>query len=495
MPFLPQETLEHIIDYLHDDRRTLLTCSLVASKFLPASRYHLFSEVTLVATRLCGFFELLDPPWSSIPNAVSRIVITGSDSIPRYCQKRLAGRKRSGSRAMLYTPKSFSRLREQLWRVSSIRLVDISMSEKDIPATLRCLLYELKGVKSIRADRVTFDCPREFLEYISSLPVLEELSLSRLTMTAQSIKSDDVASFEPLFEGSASSSEVGKHFQEVGKRHVLRLPQLDVRRPSEVPVLPSGQELGNAPLDASTTAGVILLRWLLGQKNIPSVEALRMNLDCERPMKNLLALFFKHAGTHIKTLSVKLPVVITRTVDMMESLTSLGLGNLSQIQCLHIDGLLMSHSTMAQGLKAIFHALFASLVTNSASIVCGQGIHYPSHRRQPSIKKIIITLTIAAKGTYSFYGIPDYAVLQSFDWCSLPTVIEQVLEPFPESLKGLKILLRVRSTGITGTQMQMVEKSLKKDSVWKRFGSDEGGDRLKVVFLPILERDENEEGA
>ncbi|KAI0782958.1 hypothetical protein C8Q75DRAFT_489264 [Abortiporus biennis] len=43
----PQEIIEHIIDYLHTDRTTLVICSQVSHTFYWASGYHLFSEHTI----------------------------------------------------------------------------------------------------------------------------------------------------------------------------------------------------------------------------------------------------------------------------------------------------------------------------------------------------------------------------------------------------------------------------------------------------------------
>ncbi|KAJ7037698.1 hypothetical protein C8F04DRAFT_1256577 [Mycena alexandri] len=44
---LPQELTDRIIDDLHDDWRSLAECSLVCWAWVPASRFHIFSEITL----------------------------------------------------------------------------------------------------------------------------------------------------------------------------------------------------------------------------------------------------------------------------------------------------------------------------------------------------------------------------------------------------------------------------------------------------------------
>ncbi len=45
---VPQELLDNILDFLHDDIPTLRTCSLVSHAFLPCSRYHIYSNVFIV---------------------------------------------------------------------------------------------------------------------------------------------------------------------------------------------------------------------------------------------------------------------------------------------------------------------------------------------------------------------------------------------------------------------------------------------------------------
>lgn len=42
---LPQELIDTIVDFLHNDTPTLIACSLVASNWLPSTRFHLFGTV------------------------------------------------------------------------------------------------------------------------------------------------------------------------------------------------------------------------------------------------------------------------------------------------------------------------------------------------------------------------------------------------------------------------------------------------------------------
>lgn len=59
---LAQELIDAILDFLHDDRESLLSSSLVARKWVPAPRHHIFAE------RIAINFTKLGPPaynWSS----------------------------------------------------------------------------------------------------------------------------------------------------------------------------------------------------------------------------------------------------------------------------------------------------------------------------------------------------------------------------------------------------------------------------------------------
>ncbi len=51
---LPSEIVDIIIDHLHD-YRALCACSMTCSALLPASHYHLFSEVVMTDLSLVRF--------------------------------------------------------------------------------------------------------------------------------------------------------------------------------------------------------------------------------------------------------------------------------------------------------------------------------------------------------------------------------------------------------------------------------------------------------
>ncbi|KDR68390.1 hypothetical protein GALMADRAFT_231355 [Galerina marginata CBS 339.88] len=296
IPTLPQETLEEIVDFLHDDRRALLACSLASTRCLPVSRYHLFSEVKLVSTKLCRFLELLDSPWSSIANTISRIVFTGYDRSQKFPCQWMQRRARSmgleSGTLVEYLP-HFPRIRGRLQSVAAIRFADLSTV--DIPETMWRVLSVIKSVKMLEMHRVAFEeCPLRFLGYLSSLPLLETLSISRPTMLM------NPAQLTLLREriGGGEDCCVRLTKREVGT--LFRVPLLDIRRSSQIPSQ-------NQNLSRSAAAGIAWLEWLVAQWPMPAIVSLRMNLDTEPRMVSMLTRYFECAGSSIQALCVTLP--------------------------------------------------------------------------------------------------------------------------------------------------------------------------------------------
>jgi hypothetical protein len=288
IPILPQETLEEILDFLHDDHQSLLACSLTSMRLVSVSRFHLFSEVALKSDGLCTFLELLDAPWSSFSNSISRIVIIGERKktiCELRCRERLALARGLLPSAIptKYVPKDFSRLRGRLGGVESVRFM--TLSPADVPEVFWRLLQEMKSIKSMEVDRVAFRCPLRFFGYLSSLPLLETLSISRPTM-----------SMDSSWEESLSLDQLKVR----SPRNPFRVPLLDLRR--------LGAE-GNQKM--STIGGMAVLGWLLDQCPTPSVCGVRMNVDYESDMTPLLTRYLEANGSTIKNLWISLPGSLT----------------------------------------------------------------------------------------------------------------------------------------------------------------------------------------
>lgn len=159
------------------------------------------------------------------------------------------------------------------------------------------------------------------------------------------------------------------------------------------------------------------------------------------------------------------------------------LSPLTRIQHLHVEGLFMSHDPSAHVLEAFFRGFFAQIFSSSSLPMQNDAeVAAPP----PLISKITFTLTMDAKNELSFFGMPDHAILQTFTWFSLPSIIEEALGAFPETLHKLDVQLRVRSTGISGREIGFSEDIIR-EGMWKRF--TEQSRTLRVGFLPMLDRD------
>ena len=80
LPMIPLELSDMVFDFLHDDVATLCSAGLVCKSWVPASRFHLFSEVKFVlGYESCELeLELICAEHSTIPPYVLSLEIMGS---------------------------------------------------------------------------------------------------------------------------------------------------------------------------------------------------------------------------------------------------------------------------------------------------------------------------------------------------------------------------------------------------------------------------------
>jgi len=65
--YLPPETLDHIVDLLHDEPETLKACCLVSKPWIPRTRRHLFAEVVFNFPEHIEFWKKTFPDPSNSP--------------------------------------------------------------------------------------------------------------------------------------------------------------------------------------------------------------------------------------------------------------------------------------------------------------------------------------------------------------------------------------------------------------------------------------------
>ena len=89
-PYLPQETLDYIVDLLHDEPETLRECCLLSKPWIPRTRKHLFADIKFRSAHELELWKKTFPDHSSFP-----IIPTPCWSItlrsPSQLEKRVVG--------------------------------------------------------------------------------------------------------------------------------------------------------------------------------------------------------------------------------------------------------------------------------------------------------------------------------------------------------------------------------------------------------------------
>lgn len=81
---LPLELTDNIIDYAHADKSTLFACSLVCKDWLPSTRFHLFTIISILLKtprddrRAPQFIALVNSPYSTITTRLKGLSITST---------------------------------------------------------------------------------------------------------------------------------------------------------------------------------------------------------------------------------------------------------------------------------------------------------------------------------------------------------------------------------------------------------------------------------
>jgi hypothetical protein len=130
----------------------------------------------------------------------------------------------------------------------------------------------------------------------------------------------------------------------------------------------------------------------------------------------------------------------------------------------------MSHESRELILETFFRGFFNQLFSTFRTPEQGT----------PCLERISISMTLDAKNTYAFMGIPDYAVLQPLTWCSLPSIIEEALAPYPKVLQNLEVCLCIKSTDIYCSASEIAKEAIR-TGVWRTFAHR---DRFWITFLP-----------
>ena len=164
---MPQELLDYIIDFLRDDRQTLLTLSLVSKQTMVRSRRPLFSNLEFINEdrKLNTFFALLDVSWTTCTHAVKSLCV--KDQFNRW----------SAEKRGPFTTQDVSRITANLSNVKTLRLTSISWPY--IPQYIVNIFFQLH-LTGFHLESVEFrmDDTTDFFNFFAGLqPSVRSISL------------------------------------------------------------------------------------------------------------------------------------------------------------------------------------------------------------------------------------------------------------------------------------------------------------------------------
>ncbi|KAK0204176.1 hypothetical protein DFS33DRAFT_1337404 [Desarmillaria ectypa] len=155
---IPAELVDVILDYLRNDSETLRTCSLVSKYWLESSRRHSFRAV-VTTVNLCKFIQLCANTNSFIPHTLRKIDLV-LEAQP---------------------PETFSRTLEYFPVLQNTTSLRIKFAKWEPP--LSTLSAKFPGITILRLDTVIFNSLSHALDFITSFPLLQSLSIHDTSWT------------------------------------------------------------------------------------------------------------------------------------------------------------------------------------------------------------------------------------------------------------------------------------------------------------------------
>lgn len=174
-PELAPELIDLIIDFLHDNKGALCNCALVCRAWVPRSRYHSFSVISLHPGHRCErFIEMLDSPfstsqwWQTHTLNIAQNVYSGIYGEPwnlsNLFQRLMCWLSSDGNKTIPSTFPSLTKL--------VIDWVDWRTLISDATSSISFLTLTY-----LRLWNVPFIQSHDFLSFVQSFTVLETLDL------------------------------------------------------------------------------------------------------------------------------------------------------------------------------------------------------------------------------------------------------------------------------------------------------------------------------
>lgn len=187
---LPGEIVDTIIDSLHNDQSSLCACGLIARSWLPSSRYHIFSRISLHPRNIETFMWMLDDPSpSNLGSVVRNVHITLRPYIPMASYDTSLRTTEFGETLRLahIAAVALSRLENvRFLELTSFRLADKPLSHHQAVVAMVKALQSLGELSMYAVDFKEVD---HVFEVLQSLPPHCSITLNAIEWERTSIVS------------------------------------------------------------------------------------------------------------------------------------------------------------------------------------------------------------------------------------------------------------------------------------------------------------------
>ncbi|KZP28345.1 hypothetical protein FIBSPDRAFT_268911 [Athelia psychrophila] len=217
---LAAETVDTIIDYLHNDKAALATCCVICRSWLPAARFHLFSEVIVESDTFLSLPSVLETS-PHIGLLVRSLVVQGRDS-----QTRAPARRRQSSAADIVLASQLSNLTTHLSRVHSLQISCVDWELFILEDILHVLSRTLSTISRLALTRVKFRTFCHAATFICAFPTLRRLSMADVSWDANSMAAPMLT--RPLVV-EVSSMQIVTHARCLVDWLILQNPLPDIR--------------------------------------------------------------------------------------------------------------------------------------------------------------------------------------------------------------------------------------------------------------------------
>ncbi|KAK0222736.1 hypothetical protein EDD85DRAFT_253701 [Armillaria nabsnona] len=181
---VPQELIDYILDFLHDDIPTLQTCSLVSHAFLHCSRYHIYSNVFIVHIEELEELDQFRQYAGQLYQCQNLAALLEHSPHVAPLVTRFGIHANSGFIEDIFEHTSLSPIISSLKNLSHIELIcrrDEGLWDELPVATRRVFLAALRSVplKTFNCDGIEFETQEQFEHLFTAAanPALKHLSL------------------------------------------------------------------------------------------------------------------------------------------------------------------------------------------------------------------------------------------------------------------------------------------------------------------------------